>query len=103
MFIPNTPQQKSDRLIGNLPVMWTDTSDRRGADIPWREAPIGSLYFAVVNDELIAYVKDANNGTDADWSTLAGVGINIGSFELNANGTPSAWDIGDGTILEARH
>lgn len=25
----------------------------------------------------------------------------VENFELNVSGTPSAWDIGDGTILEA--
>lgn len=70
MFIPNLPQTRQDAVVGALPCLWAGNTARAGALSPWKDVPIGSLYFANVSGTLTIWVKDANNGADADWGNL---------------------------------
>ena len=70
MFIPNLPQPRQDAVLGALPCIWYGKTARSGAASPWKDVPIGSIYIANVSGTLTIWVKDANNGADADWGNL---------------------------------
>ena len=70
MFIPNLPQPRQDAVLGALPCIWYGKTARSGAASPWKDVPIGSIYIANVSGTLTIWVKDANNGSDADWGNL---------------------------------
>lgn len=70
MFIPTYPHRYETGVEGRLPNIWYGLTARDGDAEPWKDVAIGSIYIANVSGTLTLWVKDANNGADADWGTI---------------------------------
>lgn len=59
-----------DGINGASPRMFWGTAAPDGDATPWMESALGSVYIRSASGSVVMYLKDANNGADADWATV---------------------------------
>lgn len=74
MFIQNASQIPTgvaeDGINGPAPRFFWGTVAPDGDATPWMESALGSVYIRSASGSVVMYLKDANNGADADWATV---------------------------------
>ena len=70
MQITNADTAQHDPILGKNPAIFWDTIAPDGDALPFVDAPLGSIYVRSDSGNVAVYVKVADNGADADWSTV---------------------------------
>ena len=74
-LIPGIPKYDADFDGDTAPYMWGGSASINGSAVPWRDAPLGSLYFDI--NRRVWYTKRATASTTADWETVKRIAQNV--------------------------
>lgn len=75
------------------PWLWYDTLALDGTVSPWKDVPLGSMYWRISAGSVAVYFKSANTGATSDWAQVFATGQTItGNLNLNG-GTLTAGDV----------
>ena len=73
MNVPNVARGYEPAIGPANPIMWNGVNAVDGDAQPWLSAPVGSVYFHLVDGEnVVQYVKNDAAGNDYDWTVLSG-------------------------------
>ena len=70
MFIPVQPQNYSDGVVGDLPVIWAGQDAVDGTAEPWISQPIGSIYVRFDAGNVGMYLRKLSADATADWKLV---------------------------------
>ena len=75
------------------PWLWYDVRTLDGTVAPWKDVPLGSMYWQVNAGSVAVFFKAAFTNATADWSQVFAAGQTItGNLNLNG-GTLTAGDV----------
>lgn len=72
MFIPTSPQNYSDGIVGDLPTVFSGQDAIDGATEPFVSQPAGTLYVRFDAGNVGLYQKEGTADVTADWNQVGG-------------------------------
>ena len=75
------------------PWLWYGDQAVDGTAIPWKNAPLASIYFYVTATAATVYYRNALNNATADWKVLYTASGGTITGDLTVTGTLTAGDV----------